>query len=107
MTGFEVAPERIRAGGAAIGAVTAAFASRVERLSAELAGFSGAFGDDDIGMLMSTAYDAVSGWSFQCFQAMSDELLDAADDLMTMADDYDRADAGGLELFRGITGRLG
>jgi hypothetical protein len=106
VTGFEVAPEQLRAGGASIGGAAKAFAGRVEQLSAELASFEGGFGDDTIGMLVGTAYEAVSQWAFQCFQEAADDLLDAADDLVLMADDYDEVDQNALTVLQGLHGRL-
>jgi hypothetical protein len=106
LTGFAVVPDAVRAGGSTIGGAAGSFSGRVEGLIAELSGFQGGFGDDTIGMLVGTAYDAVSQWAFECLQDCADDLLDAADDLMVMADSYDEADRDALDRFQGMHGRI-
>jgi hypothetical protein len=107
MTGFHVAPDSLRDGGTAIGGTAESFGARLQSFQAELAGFDGAWGDDTIGMLIGTAYQAVSQWAFECFQAAADDLVLAGTDLATMAARYDEAEESHLARFDGLRRRMG
>ncbi|MFI7607746.1 WXG100 family type VII secretion target [Micromonospora sp. NPDC049366] len=107
MSGFEVVPESLREGGATIGGGAEAFQARLRSFQAELADFEGAWGDDTIGALIGTAYQAVSQWAFECLRAAAGDLVAAGTDLAAMADGYERVEESARALFAQLDGRLG
>lgn len=57
-----------------------------------VAGFTGAFGGDDIGGLLAEAHSACVDAATECFSTNISELGSYVDDLRRMAEGFERAD---------------
>ncbi|HEX5598538.1 MAG TPA: type VII secretion target [Micromonosporaceae bacterium] len=78
-----------------------------EAFQAALESYAGAFGGDDIGMLLGTAHQACIEAAAECFSTNLVELEDYVDSLHAMADKYQAVEDEAASSFSQLLGSLG
>jgi hypothetical protein len=96
VTGFDVAPEEIRAAADGIGGVVARLDEVLSQFEDKVLGFGRPWGTDDLGTLMGQCYLAIHDMAFHCYETNAATLDDFAGGLEAMADNYDAAEEDSL-----------
>jgi hypothetical protein len=107
VSGFDVQPEAIHTAGNSLASSGEDFLEQLAAFEAATAAYDGAWGDDTIGTYIGTAYAAVSQWALDCWHTVADELAVAGDDLMGMAEAYERIEADAVTALGSLGERLG
>jgi hypothetical protein len=107
MAGFEIEPQVLASSGAGLLTNSDQFLQQLQAFQSEIASFDGAWGSDMIGMLIGTAYQVVSEWAMDCLSAIGEDVIQAGQDLQTMATNFADAEEAVLGAFRGIGQALG
>src|SRR5262249_51637484 len=68
-------------------------------LEAEVGNYQDACGSDDIGMVISSCYEAIYEMALDSYSANLDELVSYAEDLDAMADTYESTDQANQDAF--------
>ena len=84
--------EALRLCGTALQQVGDQFEQQLNALEQELLSFGAPWGNDDIGSLISAAYEAVVTFAFECLREVLDEIRSSGFDLDGMAQQYEAAE---------------
>ncbi|MFG2106438.1 hypothetical protein [Micromonospora chersina] len=107
MPGFDVQPEAVLAAGNNLATSGEDFLVQLAAFEAATAAYDGAWGDDTIGTYIGTAYMAVSQWALDCWHTVADELAAAGDDLVGVAEAYERVEAEALAALNALGESIG
>ncbi|MDR7276604.1 hypothetical protein [Catenuloplanes atrovinosus] len=107
MSGFEVEPAQLRAGGDQVIDAGRRFIDQLEAFEARMEGYGEPWGADDIGSLIGMAYTAASAWVLDCIGLAAEEIGEAGSDLTQMADNFEQVEQDAANAMRGIQGMLG
>ncbi|RLP94026.1 WXG100 family type VII secretion target [Micromonospora sp. CV4] len=107
MSGFEVEPTALRAGGDQVIGASERFIGQLESFEAQMAGYGEPWGGDDIGSLIGVVYTGVSAWVLDCIGVAAEEIGAAGSDLTAMAENYESVEREAANAMRGILGMLG
>ncbi|GAB3939106.1 hypothetical protein [Micromonospora vulcania] len=107
MPGFDVQPEAIVIAGNNLASTGEDFLAQLAAFEAATAAYDGAWGDDTIGTYIGTAYSLVSQWALDCWCTVADELAAAGDDLVGVAEAYDRIEAEAIAALSALGENLG
>jgi hypothetical protein len=107
VSGFEVQPAALRAGGEQVIDAAERFIGQLESFEAEMAGYGEPWGGDDIGSLIGVVYTGVSAWVLDCIGVAAEEIGAAGSDLTLMADNYERVEQESANAMRDLHGMLG
>ncbi|QGN48093.1 PE domain-containing protein [Micromonospora sp. WMMD558] len=107
MPGFDVQPEAILTAGNNLATSGEDFLEQLAAFEAATAAYDGAWGDDTIGTYIGTAYVAVAQWALDCWHTVADELAAAGDDLVGVAEAYERVEADAFAALNALGESLG
>lgn len=107
MEPLEVDIDALRQGAAGLDQARESIRQVFERFQAMVANFENAFGDDEIGTLLSVGHEACMNALTECLSTNFEELGSYADGLRQMADSYQAAEEEISASFRSILGTLG
>jgi len=107
MEPLEVDIDALRQGAAELEQARESIRQIFERFQATVANFDNAFGDDEIGTLLSVGHEACMNALTECLSSNIEELGSYADGLRQMADSYQAVEEEVTASFRSILGALG
>ena len=102
MAGFQIEPATIASGGTNLVSHADQFMSQLKSFQSEIASFEGAWGNDDIGSIIGTAYHVVCEWAMDCLAAVGEDVTSAGQDLQKMAKAFSDAEDEVTNTFRNI-----
>jgi hypothetical protein len=86
---LEVDPESLRSAADGVEQALERMDGDLAALEADAGNYQDACGSDDIGMVISSLYEAIYGTALDSYSANLDELVTFAEDLDAMADTYE------------------
>jgi uncharacterized protein YukE len=102
VTGLEVDPESIRAAADRLEDAVGRMDADLSALEGQAANYQQACGADDVGMVISSCYEAIYEMALDSYSANLDELIAYAEDLDAMADTYETTEQANADSFEAI-----
>jgi hypothetical protein len=96
---LEVDPESLRTAADGLEEAVGRMDADLATLEADAGNYQAACGSDDIGMVISSCYEAIYEMALDSYSANLDELVTFAEDLDAMADTYETTEQANEDSF--------
>jgi hypothetical protein len=103
----EIYTDDLRRSGADLARVAEDLGNRFQGLMNGVSGLGAAFGNDDIGMIISESYNAVQQIAQESFTSIMESLQDFGTGLHRLAEDFERTEQDNVAGFDAMGGQIG
>lgn len=104
---LDVDPERMRGSAGGVKTASDTLQTHFDSFQQELAGLSDAFGDDDLGSLISGCYQAIHELAFGSYNDNNGAMKDHVQGIHDLADGYDQSEQVSTDQVNDVRSVLG